>query len=91
MQIYGPAQVHGPQAITGPHATRAASNPAPAHSAASDELSISETGELLARVRDLPEMRAERVAQIRAEIAAGTYEDDAKLDAALDRLLDEIG
>jgi len=29
--------------------------------------------------------------RIRSEIAAGTYETPAKLDVALDRLIDEIG
>lgn len=37
------------------------------------------------------EIRADRVAQVKAEIASGVYETDAKLDAAVERLLDEIG
>ena len=34
--------------------------------------------------------RAERLEQIKAEIASGTYDDDVKLEAAMDRLLDSI-
>ena len=36
-------------------------------------------------------VRAERVEEIRAQIEAGTYETDEKLDLALGRLLDERG
>ena len=43
------------------------------------------------QARALPEVRQARVDRIRAEIAAGTYETDEKLEIALGRLLDEIG
>lgn len=36
------------------------------------------------------EIRADRVAQIRAQIASGAYDSPAKISQALDRLLDEI-
>ena len=43
------------------------------------------------QINDLPEIRTDRVAQIREAIEAGTYETQDKLDIAVDRLLDEIG
>jgi anti-sigma28 factor (negative regulator of flagellin synthesis) len=37
------------------------------------------------------EIRADKVASIKAQIAAGTYDDmDHKLDASLDKLLDDL-
>lgn len=36
------------------------------------------------------DFRADKVASIKAQIASGTYDDDAKLDAATDRLLEEL-
>jgi len=51
---------------------------------------ISPEAQLLSQARDLPEIRADRVAAIKAQIASGTYETDAKLDAALENLLDEF-
>jgi flagellar biosynthesis anti-sigma factor FlgM len=36
------------------------------------------------------DVRAEKVAAIRKQIEAGTYEDDHKLDVAADRLLDDL-
>jgi negative regulator of flagellin synthesis FlgM len=55
-----------------------------------DELDISQEADLVGRVEDLPDIRADRVAEIRAEIAAGVYDTDEKLDIALGRLLDEM-
>lgn len=39
---------------------------------------------------DDPEIRAELVKRVRREIAAGVYDTPEKLDAALERLLDEL-
>jgi negative regulator of flagellin synthesis FlgM len=56
-----------------------------------DELQLSDAGQLVDKVRDLPEIRQDRVDQIRAQIADGTYESEEKLEIAVGRLLDEIG
>jgi len=92
MQIYGPAHVHGAQGISGPHAARAAQN-APRAAAANptDQLEISPAADLAAKLAEIPEMRFDRVNDIRAQIEAGIYETDGRLDGAIERLLDEIG
>jgi len=92
MEIYGAYRVHGAQSIGPPHGARLdqAAHPAPA-APIQDELTISEAAEALERARQVPEIRADLVARVRAEIAAGTYETPEKLQIALDRLLDEIG
>jgi len=92
MQIYGPSQLHGAHSINAPHAPRHVSPASPAGSAPiSDELQISDAGRLAEQVHQLPDIRQDRVASIRAQIASGTYETADKLDIALSRLLDEIG
>jgi negative regulator of flagellin synthesis FlgM len=94
MQINGPAHLHAAQSVNPPHHSSRASKPAGAQVsslAQLDQLDISQEANLVSRVRDLPEIRQDRVAEIRAQIASGTYETDAKLNGALDRLLDEIG
>jgi negative regulator of flagellin synthesis FlgM len=55
-----------------------------------DQLDISPEADFVSQVRDLPDIRADKVAAIKAQIQAGTYETDEKLDIALSRLLDEI-
>ena len=91
MQIHGPAHVHGPQSINGPHRTPTTPQAGQSRGVqGADELSISREADLVSRVRDVPEMRQERIAEIRRQIEAGTYETGEKMGAALDRLLDEI-
>ena len=92
MQIYGATQLHGAQAVNAPHSTtRTASAGTTAGSTVSDQLDISPAGQLLDQLNQLPDIRQDRVNQLRASIAAGTYETDDKLGTAVSRLLDEIG
>jgi negative regulator of flagellin synthesis FlgM len=92
MHIYGPSQLHGPQAIGSPHAARPAQpTTRPEAAQIADEVNISEAAQLVEQVQQLPEMREDRVEAVRQQIADGTYETGDKLNAALERLLDEIG
>lgn len=96
MHIYGPTHLHGPQNINTPHANRT-SQPEAAKPAVpvSDELQISpaaqEAAHLVEEVKQMPDIRQDRVSDIQARIAAGTYETDEKIQIAVERLLDEIG
>jgi flagellar biosynthesis anti-sigma factor FlgM len=92
MQIHGPTQIHGAQQINSPHRP-ATSSPSPANdrSATVDQLDISHEAELASKLSEIPEIRMDRVAAIRSQIEAGVYDIDAKLDIAVERLLDEIG
>lgn len=92
MQIHGPAHLHGPQPISAPHHSKPQQPPAATEASRDvDQLDISPQADLVSRIHDLPDIRADRVAEVRAQIASGEYETEAKLDVALDRLLDEIG
>jgi len=92
MQIYGPTQLHGAQAISAPHTSRATTAAGSTGSTAvSDQLDISSAGQLLDRINQMPDIRQDRVSQLRAAIAQGNYETDDKLGAAVSNLLDEIG
>lgn len=92
MHIYGPAHLHGAQPIGAPHSSRMNNRqPAAEASPIQDELQLSDAGQLVDKVRDLPDIRQGRVDQIKAQIADGTYETEEKLGIALGKLLDEIG
>ncbi|MFG0333520.1 MAG: flagellar biosynthesis anti-sigma factor FlgM [Maioricimonas sp. JB049] len=54
-----------------------------------DEVDISSAARLLDQLND-PQVRAARLAEIKAAIDAGTYETEDKLEAALDKLLTDI-
>ena len=57
--------------------------------AKSDQVQFSGVSHLLATLKK-NDIRTEKVANIRAQIQAGTYETDDKLDAAAGKLLDDI-
>ena len=91
MQIHGPTHVHGPQPINAPHRAMAPQPSAQSSNiTGADQLDISREADMVSRVRDLPDIRADRVAEIRAAIEEGVYETDEKLELAVGRLLDEI-
>jgi negative regulator of flagellin synthesis FlgM len=56
-----------------------------------DKLDISPAAQEAIRAAEAGEARHELIANIRHQIAAGTYETPEKLDVAVNRLLDEIG
>jgi len=92
MQIYGPVHVHGAEAVHAPHA---AARTAPAGVTEGvviprDEVAISDSAGFVDQVHTLPDIRADRVNDIRAALAQGTYDIDGRLDAAVERLLDEL-
>lgn len=69
----------------------ASSSSAPARGTDSVELSgNSPVNGMLQTLKAGGDVRVDKVADIKARIAAGTYEDDAKLDAATDRLLEDL-
>jgi len=92
MQIYGPSHVHGAHHVTAPHAARAASQPTSSGTpTGGDKLEISPAAQLVSQLSDVPDIRADRVAEIRAAIADGTYETDEKLGQALENFAAENG
>ena len=91
MQINGPTHVHGPQPIRAPHRFEAAEPATPSGQVGgADQLDISQEADMVSRMREVPDIRAERVAEIRAAIESGEYETPEKLDIAVGRLLDEL-
>ena len=62
---------------------------APKQVRSTDKVELSGMSHLLKALKS-NDVRADKVAAIKAQIAAGTYEDDHKLDIATDRLLDDL-
>ncbi len=62
---------------------------APPQLPVTDKLELSGVSHMLKALK-ANDVRMDKVAEIKSAIEAGTYEDDHKLDAAVDRLLDEL-
>lgn len=55
----------------------------------SDRVELSGVDRFLTALR-ANDIRAEKVAEIRSQIAASSYDEDAKIDAVLDKVLDDL-
>ena len=62
---------------------------APKQLRATDRLELSGASHLLNSLKS-NDIRTDKVAAIKSQIEAGTYEDDKKLNVAVDRLLDDL-
>jgi len=85
--------IHRPAAPTlDPH-TRSARIQAQADTTTrgNDQVELSKTAQLLSKIADLPDVRQGLVDRVRASLDDGTYETEARTDAAIDGLLEDIG
>lgn len=74
--------------VTNPVHRELPAGPTPAR--ATDRLELSGLSPMLRALKNT-DIRAEKVADIRRQIESGSYDaDDTKLDAAIDRLLDDL-
>jgi anti-sigma28 factor (negative regulator of flagellin synthesis) len=56
----------------------------------SDVVEISAAAELAAKIQEIPDVRADLVARVKQEIEAGTYETPERIEAAVNKLLDDL-
>jgi len=59
--------------------------------AKADTVELSEAARLAAKLDDVPAVRQDLIEQIRASIADGSYEDDSKIDTAIENLAEDLG
>jgi negative regulator of flagellin synthesis FlgM len=95
MEVQGPGSVQRPSSVqrslpTGPAKSARSADSAAVPATPKDAVEISSTGQLLDKLSKSPEVRAERLAQIKADIASGHYDTDEKLEAALMNLFQSM-
>jgi negative regulator of flagellin synthesis FlgM len=91
MEIHGAGGAQGPQSIYPRLASFGVDSGNSVHAGAPrDHVEISPLGQMLDGISRLPEIRHERVEEIRRQIAEGTYDTPERLELALDRMLDEF-
>lgn len=78
------AQGIGP---VGPTRSKAAASQA---ASVSDTVEISSAGMLAAKIHGSQGVRTDLVQRVKEQIAAGTYETPERVDATVDRLMDEL-
>jgi negative regulator of flagellin synthesis FlgM len=97
MQIFGPFRVSTTQAASSSQRLQPQAQPNSALSRSAtpvDQLDLSSGASRLDAASNIPgggEIRVDRVAELRRQIASGNYDTPEKLDVALDRMLDQFG
>lgn len=95
MEVRGPGFIPNATPIQGarPTAGPAAAASKPPLEVPQDEVELSAAGQLMGKITEGTEatQRAERLARIKAEIDSGSYDTDAKLEAALLKMFDRNG
>lgn len=89
MNVNGIHSAAGPNAVE-PIGAASSTNAAAAPNEVHDTVEISTAAKLAAKVHDIPDVRAELVAQVKQQIADGTYETPERIEAAISKLMDEL-
>ncbi|MEB3285197.1 MAG: flagellar biosynthesis anti-sigma factor FlgM [Candidatus Sericytochromatia bacterium] len=89
-------QILGAQGVKGPKAVKGSAGPSPTSTPASDAVSVSsqgqEIGKALQALAGLPDVRADRVAALKAQIQSGTYQVSGReiAESMLKRAADQL-
>lgn len=90
MEIHGIGGMSGPERIevrrVGPQRASELGNNQPVH----DRVEISEKARLLNMLAEVPDVRLERVSQLKELIAAGKFETPERVRVAVDRILEDL-
>ena len=92
MQIQGTNRIHSPQGINPPHfSPKTAGTQSTGAAGKADRLEISHAANAAIQATEGGRVRTDLVNLIRSQIAAGTYDTPEKMNAAMERLLDQMG
>ena len=91
MNEVGPiSDPQAPVAVKNGRQPRHTSQAAARTTRASDCAEFSQAARLLSKLAELPDVRQDLIDRVRAEIDAGTYETSERIDAAIDRLPEDL-
>ncbi len=82
--VGGPGRIEGPNPIS-----RITPSQTPSGPASPDQVQLSDKAAMISKALALPEVRADRVAEVRQQIESGRFDTDARLEGALARFLAE--
>jgi len=90
MEVQGPGGVSGPQRINFHRIEAQRPAELSATGPVADRAEISEVARLLNKLAEVPDIRMDRVAELRQLISSGQYETPERIAGAVDRILEEL-
>ena len=82
--VGGPGRIHGPNKVQ-----RITPSTTPSGPASADKVLLSRKAEMVSKALSLPQVRTERVAEIKKMIEAGRFDTDTRLEGALRKFVAE--
>lgn len=82
--VGGPGRIHGPNKIS-----RITSSTAPSVASSADKIQLSRKAEMVAKALSMPQVRMERVADVKKLIESGRFDTDTRLEGALKKFVAE--
>jgi len=82
--VGGPGRIHGPNKIA-----RVTSSTAPSGASSADKVVLSQKAGMVSKVLAMPQMRMERIAEVRKMIESGRFDTDTRLEGALKKFVAE--
>ena len=82
--VGGPGRIHGPNQIN-----RITPSTTPSRAASADKVQLSRKAEMVSKALSLPQVRTERVAEVKKLIESGRFDTDTRLEGALRKFVSE--
>lgn len=90
MEIHSTGGVGGPDPVQPSRIPEVRTRP-PTSEPPADRVEVSDQARFLAKLREVPAIREEKVEALRALIASGRFETSQRIRVAVERLLEELG
>ena len=82
--VGGPGRIHGPNKIA-----RVTPSTTPSAAASADKVQLSQKAGMVSKALALPQMRTERMAEVKKLIESGRFDTDTRLEGALKKFVAE--
>ena len=90
MDVQGPGGISGPNRIEPQRVYAGRTEKSDLGPKVGDRAEISEAAQLLNKLAEVPEIRMEKIEELKELIATGRYETKEKIERAIDKLMEEI-
>jgi anti-sigma28 factor (negative regulator of flagellin synthesis) len=90
MEVHTTGGISGPNPIEPNRVPAGRLRPAETPRPGVDRAEISDHARFLAKLRDVPEVRRQKVEALRALIASGKYETPERISGAVDKIMEEL-
>jgi len=90
MDVQGPGGISGPNRIDPQRVSSSRAEKTDLSQSITDRAEISEAAQLLNKLAEVPEIRMEKIEELKELITTGRYETKEKVERAVEKLMEEL-